>query len=159
MFTCVRPGKNTDVLNKKIVLKKNAKMATAFAAVPFAERVVFVPHCMRSAAACAAQEMGSYYICKECGACKIGAINKKSRDLGYKAAYVLKGGRTIEKLVAETRPKAVIGVACYFEGVQGMELAKKDNLIVQFVPLTKDGCADTDVDLDEVFSMLEKIKP
>jgi len=156
---CARPNKTSEALNKKIALKKNAKMAAAFAGVPFAERIVFVPHCMRNVAQCKAEEKGSYYLCKECNRCKIGTISAKCRELGYKGLYILKGGRTLEKLIGEMRPKAVIGVACYFEGVQGMELAEKGKLIVQFVPLTKDGCADTDVNLEDVFRLVEKIDP
>lgn len=129
-------------------------MAAAFAAVAFSERIVFVPHCMRSVGGCAAAEKGSYYLCAECGKCKIAAISRKCRELGYQGLYILKGGRTVEKLIGEVRPKAVVGVACFYEGVQGIEQAEKGKLAVQFVPLTKDGCADTDVNLDEVFAVL-----
>jgi hypothetical protein len=131
-------------------------MAGAFAATHYGERVVFVPHCMRNIDKCKAKEMGSHYICAECGACKISRISKKSKELGYKAIYILKGGKAVKKLTEELKPKAVLGVACYFEGVMGMRESEKHGLIVQFVPLTRDGCVDTDVDLDEVFKSLAR---
>jgi hypothetical protein len=67
----------------------------------------------------------------------------------------LKGGKTIEKLMVEHKPKAIIGVACFFEGVQGLKLGEKGGVAVQFVPLDKDGCAGTDVKLVAVYRVLE----
>ncbi len=142
--------------NKSITNKKNSNNSHEFTATPYAERVVFVPHCMRNIQKCEAKEMGSYYICAECGACKIGSISKKSKELGYKAIYILKGGKAVKKLTEELKPKAVLGIACYFEGVMGMEESEKHGLVAQFTPLTKDGCVDTDVDLKEVFKKLEQ---
>lgn len=156
MKLCVFPKKTDEEKNKALTDRKNARMSAAFAATPYQERVVFVPHCMRNVEKCKAKEMGSYYICVECGACKIAAISKKSKELGYKALYILKGGKAVKKLTEEIKPKAVLGVACYFEGVMGMDESEKHGLIAQFAPLTKDGCVDTDVDLDKVFEALSK---
>lgn len=156
MKLCTRLKKTPDELKRKAVEKKNEAMAADFARIPFSERMVFVPHCMRNVESCAAKEMGSYYVCLECGRCKIAPISKKCKELGYKAMFVLKGGRAVEKLMKEHRPKAIVGVACFYEGEQGMEQAEKGKAVVQFVPLTKDGCADTDVNLDNVFKVLEQ---
>jgi hypothetical protein len=158
MLLCFRKKGISDALSPTVALKMNEKMAAAFAAVPFAERVVFAPHCMRNSEKCAAKEMGSYYLCMECGHCKAGAISAKCKELGYKAFYLLKGGRAVEKLLKEHAPKAVVGIACYYEGLQGMEQASKGNATVQFVPLTRDGCVNTDVNIADVFQVLEKKK-
>lgn len=156
MFNCKILKKTPEAVNRAITAKKNRKMAAAFDSVPFSGRVLLVPHCMRNIQKCKAKEMGSHYLCVECNACKIGPISKKSRELGYKALYILKGGKAIEKLATEIQPQAILGVACYFEGVQGLELSEKLNVPVQFVPLTKDGCVDTDVVLDEVFAVMAR---
>ena len=133
-------------------------MEKRFLAVPFTDRLVLVPHCLRNTQKCKAEEHGSYYVCLECGGCKIGEISKKAKELNYKGIYILKGGRTIEKLLEKFSPKAVLGVACSFEGAQGFELIenKGKDTAVQFISLTKDGCSDTDVDLPEVLELLEK---
>jgi hypothetical protein len=156
MKLCVFPKKSDEEKNKALAAKKNSRMYEAFNGVPYAERVILMPHCMRNIKMCKAKEMGSYYLCAECGACKIGSISKKSKELGYKALYVLKGGKAVKKLVEELKPKAALGVACYFEGVMGMQESEKHGLAVQFVPLTKDGCVDTDVNLEEVFKTLAR---
>jgi uncharacterized protein len=158
MKLCTFPKKADEDKNKAFISKKNGKMAGAFASTAFSERVVFVPHCMRNIQKCKAKEMGSYFTCAECGACKIGDISKKSKELGYKAIYILKGGKAVKKLADEIKPKAVLGVACYFEGVMGMEESEKYGLVAQFVPLLKDGCADTDVELEAVYTVMRKNK-
>jgi hypothetical protein len=94
---------------------------------------------MRNIEKCRAKEMGSYYTCAECGACKIGPISKKATALGYQALFILKGGRTVEKLIQELKPAAIVGVACFYEGAQGFEQGEKHQIVVQFVPLTRDG--------------------
>ncbi|MCX5781482.1 MAG: DUF116 domain-containing protein [Elusimicrobia bacterium] len=160
MKLCVINKKTNQEKNKILTEKKNLDMEKLFSAIPYEERIAFVPHCLRNSEKCKAKERGSYFICMECGACKISKISKKAKELGYKGIFILKGGRTIEKLVKEFKPKAVLGVACYFEGAQGIELLDnnggKDKIAVQFVPLTKDGCTDTDVNLDVVLKALSK---
>ena len=156
MKLCKVLEKPAEELNKKIASRKNRAMEKVFSAVPFGERVVFVPHCMRNISKCKAKEMGSYYLCAECGACKIGPISKKAKGLGYKGLFVLKGGKAIRNLSRELKPGAIIGVACFFEGVQGIKEGEKNKVPVQFVALTKDGCVDTDVNLEDVYKTLEK---
>lgn len=150
MINCMRPWLNKQDRYISITTTMNRKMAAAFAAVPFGERIVFVPHCMRTSGVCKAREVGSYYVCAECGACAINAISKKAKELGYKGVFILKGGRSVEKIIAEHRPKAILGVACYFEGAQGFEQAGDSGAAIQFVALAKDGCVNTEVNVEEV---------
>jgi hypothetical protein len=158
MLSCFQPKKNKEAFYRSVVEKKNRQNEERYAATAFNERVIFVPQCMRNVEKCTAKEAGSYYLCAECGGCKIAGLNKKARELGYKQLYILKGGRTVEKLLNEQQPKAVVGVACFFEGAMGMELCEKFKAIVQFVPLTKDGCVNTDLDLEHGLSVLAKKK-
>ena len=159
MISCTGRKKSKEELYRSLTKKKNRDMEHVFSMVPFGERLIFVPHCLRNTEKCRAKEQGNHYLCVECGGCKIGAIHKKARDLGYRELYILKGGRAIEKITAETRPGAIVGIACYFEGAQGMEQSEKNNITVQFIPLSRDGCVNTDVDLDEVFLIISKHAP
>jgi hypothetical protein len=111
---------------------------------------------MRNISMCCAIDKGGYYTCVQCGGCKINVISKLVNELGYKALYVVKGGRTIEKIVKEETPEAIVGIACFFEGDQAFKMLKDKKIFVQFVPLTKDGCADTDTDLAEVERVLKQ---
>ncbi|MDR3306061.1 MAG: DUF116 domain-containing protein [Endomicrobium sp.] len=156
MKACKLPAKSKDRAYKSLTDKQNKLQAGKFALVPFNKRIVFAPHCMRNLAVCAAADKGGYYICAECGGCKINAISKLVKQLNYKALYIAKGGRTIEKIVKEENPEAVVGIACFFEGNHAFKLLKDAHMAVQFAPLTKDGCTATDTDLAEVEKVLKQ---
>lgn len=156
MLDCLKPAKLKEKTYRLVTEKKNKSYLDKFIAVPFNERLILVPQCMRNVEKCKAKESGAYYICAECGACKVGSISKRSKELGYKGLFILKGGRIVEKLIPELKPKAIVGVACFFEGSEGMKLCEKHGITVQFVPLTKDGCVDTDVNLDEALEVISR---
>ena len=84
---------------------------------------------------------------------------ERAEQLGYAGVKILKGGSAVAKLIEEMKPKAVLGVACNFEGALGILECERKGVIVQFVSLLRDGCADTDVELDEVFEMMEFKQP
>jgi hypothetical protein len=137
---------------------QNKAQSGAFAKTAFKDRIVFAPHCMRNTAACKAKEEDFYYVCKDCGACSIFKIKKLAESLGYGGLYILKGGRAILKVVKERSPKAIVGISCYFEGEQGFKVMKETGVTVQFIPLTKDGCHDTDANIDEAEKILKQLR-
>ncbi|GHT36975.1 hypothetical protein AGMMS49593_03040 [Endomicrobiia bacterium] len=149
------PKKNSEDSCKAFTCKRNKLQTKKFAAVPFNKRVVFVPHCMRNIAVCTAVEKNSCYICVECGGCKISEISKLVKELNYQALYVVKGGRAIQHIIKEQATKAIVGIACFFEGAQAFKILEKENVVVQFVALTKDGCVATDTDLIETARILK----
>lgn len=130
---------------------------TQVAAVPYARRLLLLPHCLRRVDRCRAREVGYQYLCADCGACPVGPIRRKAMELGYLGVCVLKGGRAIIRLIEEQRPGAVLGVACLAEGVAGIEVCERLGIPVAFLPLSKDGCANTEVDLDACFRFLEAL--
>jgi len=156
MFPCFKKEKYSEKEYRHTAEKMNRSMESSFLVVPFSERLIFVPQCLRNISRCKAKECGSYYICMECGGCKVGTLTAKAGALGYKGLYILKGGRTVEKLLKELKPKAILGIACYFEGVQGFKEGQKHGVIVQFSPLTTDGCVNTDLNLEETIKVIEK---
>jgi hypothetical protein len=156
MKVCKIRAKNSAHAYKTFTDKENKFQSEKFALVPFNKRIVFAPHCMRNVSVCVAVDKGGYYICAQCGGCKINLISKLGKQLNYKALYVAKGGRAIGKILKEEHPEAVVGIACFFEGDQAFKLLKDMQIAVQFVPLTKDGCAATDTDLAEVERVLKQ---
>ena len=125
---------------------KNRSLMQSFAAIPYNERVVLLPQCLR-AKDCPA-EIGKYgYECQQCGRCSIAKIMQLTKDLGYKGAFVLPGGSLAAKVLGELKPKASLGVACSKELVLGSYLCEKMGVIGQGVVLLKDGCINTIVDM------------
>lgn len=143
----------------KFAEKKNREHAKAFAATPFAERIIFVPQCLRATGRCKAEEKGAEYICKLCGGCKVAAIAKRAAELGYMGLKILKGGSAVARHVEKLKPRAVLGLACQYEGALGIFECERLGVAVQFVSLLRDGCADTDVELAKVLEVLEMSAP
>lgn len=148
-------GESLTDLYPAIISRKNKEYALEYSRAEYQERIVFVPQCLRSTERCAAEERAAEYVCKRCGACKIAAIIERAEELGYKEVRILKGGSAVARLLKDLRPKAVLGVACSFEGALGMLQCERLGIPVQCVSLLRDGCADTDVDLDEVLETME----
>lgn len=151
-------GSFRDVCNA-LTIRKNKEHALAFSKAPFGRRLLIVPQCLRATGACRAEERGEAYVCARCGACKIGTLAERAADLGYLGTYILKGGSAVARLVAQAAPAAVVGLACHLEGALGVLTCEEKGVAVQFVPLARDGCADTDVDLDEALDVLEFRQP
>lgn len=127
---------------------KNSQHAESFARVPFSRRILLLPQCLRSSGNCQAQERGVFYECVCCGACGIPGIIEMADELGYMGVYILKGGRAVERLIKDLDPGAVAGVACNYEGFIGIMECERRGIPVRFVRLSRDGCADTEVDLE-----------
>ncbi len=134
---------------------KNMAFRKEFKRVPFSNRLVFLPQCLKSSKECPAKLTEYGYECKKCGKCSIAEIIEEAEELGYKGVYIVPGGSLVKKIIEKERPGAVAGVACYLELVETMEQVALMGTIPQGVPLTKDGCVDTSVIVDKVKEMLE----
>ncbi|MCD6311184.1 MAG: DUF116 domain-containing protein [Elusimicrobia bacterium] len=141
---------------KKQVEKINRKNRRKFLAAPFSDRIILLPQCMKNSKKCTAEESGPFFICGGCGACKIKTILDAASKLGYKKVYILKGGKIIPSLFEKDKPAAVIGVACYWEGFIGQKICGQSRIPVQFFPLSRDGCSDTDLDIDAFLKFIEE---
>ena len=139
---------------KASVLQIGKRNIRRFSPIPFSERIILLPQCLRKIGKCKAKEVGNRYECHECGACKIAKIIKKAKKLGYKDVYILKGGSAVSKIIGDIRPKAILGVACYYEGLIGMTECENQGIPVQFVPLTKEGCVNTDFNLRDFENLM-----
>ncbi len=154
-----REGGPLTELYPAITSRKNKEYALAFSRSEFSERLVLLPQCLRSTQECAAEEHGAQYVCKRCGACKVAEIIERAEELGYMGVRIVKGGSAVARVLEELKPRAVLGVACSFEGALGMLECERLDVAIQFVSLMRDGCSDTDVDLKEVFETMEFRQP
>ncbi len=145
-----------DVYDRVYIFLKNSAFKNSFSRVPFEERIVLLPHCMRDVTKCKAEFTDHGYLCSECGSCSIGDIKKMADGLGYNGVYVIPGGSMARKIMEELKPTAIVGVACFMELAENMEQVVVFNIIPQGIPLSKDGCKDTTVDLYEVETILRQ---
>lgn len=130
------------------VLSKNKVNKSAFALTPYADRVLLLPQCLRASGCQAPLDVNGYH-CVSCGRCIIKEVKEEAEALGYKV-FILPGGSIVEKIFDSTKPKACLGVACLKELVLGCLVSERKNVIPYAVPLTREGCLNTDVDIDEL---------
>ena len=123
----------------------------AFAAVPVEERVIFLPHCLRSAK-CPAHLTPLGIKCLDCGKCGLGMATNALSDAGYKV-FIIPGSTYIKRLLKRFHPRAMIGVGCLMEIKQFQELARKIDMTAMGVVMTSDGCVERTVEWEDVFDV------
>jgi len=126
------------------------------ARVPPGERILLLPHCLRRSATCAAKMSERGLQCVSCTAtCPINQLRRKAIELGYREVCVASGGRMALQHVADCKPSAVVAVACakeLSEGIEGVEALMSGDSpppLIAIIPLTKEGCIDTEVDIEQ----------
>lgn len=124
------------------------------AVIPAAERILLLPHCLRHAETCKAKYSKTGLDCMECDPkCAVNRLRKAALEIGYKGVCVAPGGRLAVSYVNERRPRVIMAVACQKELDEGIgnvkELANDYSPLVIVIPLTKDGCVNTEVDVEE----------
>ncbi len=147
---------DTSVVDSIYVELKNRFNRKSFARVPYNKRALFLSHCLRHSEKCPAKLSDDGLMCEECGNCSICEIKQEAEKLGY-TVYIVPGGSMVFKIIKRAAPDAVMGVACYFELEEAFEkLTTFSNLPYQGVQLSKDGCKDTEVDVDRVLEVLRR---
>lgn len=126
---------------------KNEIHKEAFSKINPKYKIVFLPQCLRKATKCKAKIGEEGYECVKCSKdCKAREIREMAENAGYKI-FVVPGGSMVSKIIYKYKPKAVIGVACMKELVMSLEELQ---LPLHAVELSKDGCVETDVDIEKV---------
>lgn len=126
---------------------RNSVYEPAFKKTPYSERALFLPHCSRKTKTCKALSDSEGFHCKNCGACNIGDAVKIAQNLGYGNIFIVPGGSMMKKLIQKHKPKAVVGVSCFHEAIQGFEEIKQSSVIPQAVLLLSDGCQNTTINM------------
>jgi len=133
---------------------RNKLSKEKFKQIPYSERMIILPQCLRKLECPARMSSGDGLICAGCGRCKVAEITKKADELGYKGVIVVPGGGFIKRILKKYNPKAIIGVACPHEVQGGMTQLAKTGVVLQGIILTYGGCVETKVDLNEVYDMM-----
>ena len=122
------------------------------------KKALLIPHCARSHMdrQCMADfnpEIPSY-TCNGCqDNCLVNQVVKLGTKKGYDV-YVIPGGSCAEKILRDRNYKGVIGIACGSELKMALGLLKKLEIPGQGVILTKNGCANTKLDLESLKRVL-----
>jgi len=124
-----------------------------------AERILLLPHCLRRSETCQGKYNKRGLNCVRCNPeCPVNILSQQAISLGYKGVCIAPGGQLAVNYVKETRPKAIVAVACQKEleeGVQGVHGISEANApLIAIIPLSRDGCVDTEVDEAQALEMI-----
>jgi hypothetical protein len=134
----------------------------AFSRVSTSERILLVSHCLRRSSGCQAEQGEWGLECKHCtDSCAINRLTDAALRRGYKGVCIAPGGSMALNYVRQTRPRGIVAVACRKELEQGMQAvtaasssaASRPAIVV--VPLSKDGCVDTEVDVPQAIRVID----
>ncbi|MCK5559519.1 MAG: DUF116 domain-containing protein [Thermoplasmata archaeon] len=133
----------------------NLRNEPEFSKIPNNERLLFLPHCLRVANKCKGKYGDEGMICQHCTKdCRVNIITTEAQKLGYKC-FVVPGGAMVFNIANKYKPKAVLAVACFNELKEGAARTSGDyDVPFQLVPLLKDGCVNTEVNVEEVKQLL-----
>ncbi len=148
-----RLGQSPGYLGFAMVSISNAFWLTALQGVPHDRRLFLLPHCLSDKSACAGTYDSVGLNCAGCGRCSIHELKSEAERLGYQV-IVAEGTSSVLMKVLEGDADAIIGVACLDS------LEKSFHRIVELgvphmaVPLLRDGCVDTEAELDQIRALL-----
>lgn len=139
--------KIVDQIGVEVRNKVNEK---SFELIDDNDKVLILPHCLRSPK-CEAKLDATGVHCTNCSRCVIGVLKDKAEDKGYDV-FIIPGSTFLKKIIKENKFKAVLGVACY----QDLNLAMMNlsDFHPQGIPLLKDGCVCTKVDVKAVLDKM-----
>ena len=117
-------------------------------------KALLLPHCARSRMdrQCMADFKADVptYDCKGCReSCLINKATALGKAKGYDV-YVVPGGACAERILTDGKYDGVVGVACGMELKMGLGLLKKLGIAGQGVFLTKNGCSNTSLNLQNL---------
>ena len=122
------------------------------------KKALLIPHCARfhmdrNCLADFDPEIPGYK-CKGCESdCLVNNVVKIATERGYDV-YVIPGGSCAEKILLDNEYNAVVGIACGSELKMALGLLKKLDIPGQGLMLTKNGCANTKLDLETLKQVL-----
>lgn len=115
--------------------------------------LILVPHCIQNHS-CKLKVTNEIENCKECGVCNVGNLVKLKRDTNVKV-FVATGGTLARKIIVESKPKAVIAVACERDLTSGVQDTSKIPVLGVFNKRPNGPCVDTSIDIKEVEKAIE----
>jgi geranylgeranyl diphosphate synthase, type II len=141
-----RLGLSDDYLGFAMVAYGTAVWHDAFVATPFSRRLLLLPHCLRRRQVCQGVYDSEGLTCARCGCCDIGSLQDEAEALGYRV-LVAEGTPAVVGLLASTPIEAILGVACLESLDKCFETVSTLDLPYSGLPLVKDGCVDTEVEV------------
>lgn len=131
------------------VMVGNAVWRDTVAGIPYDRRIILLPQCLRPQPGCPATTDALGVLCQQCGRCPIGGLQALAEQLGY-LVLVAEGASVVTRLIESGQVDAVIGVSCLTVLERAFPHLAAAAVPSLAVPLLRDGCRDSALDLDWV---------
>ncbi len=145
-----------EFLDFTIVLLGNETWRDVVNATPFNRRLLLLPQCLRNNLKCKGVFDDLGLICAGCKGCQIDDILGRAEELGY-STLVAEGTTVAIGLVEEGSIDAVIGVSCMPVLQNSFDPVSRAAVPVIGLPLLADGCKNTSLDYEWLFSEIEQM--
>ncbi len=129
-----------------IIMINNALWQDTVASIPAERRLFLLPRCMKSSQKCRAMTDELGLICEQCGSCKVGGLTAEAEARGM-MCIVAEGGPVARGVIQSGAADAIIGVSCLESLRKAFPHMVNNALPGIAIPLDKDGCVDTRVDV------------
>lgn len=135
------------------ILVSNEVWQPVVGRIPYEKRLLLLPKCLRNAEECPADFDDVGLICRHCGRCVINDFKSQAERLGY-AVLVAEGSPVVMSLIETGKVEAVVGVSCLSVLERVFPYMEAGAVPGVAIPLLRDGCANTSVDVDWVWDAI-----
>jgi geranylgeranyl diphosphate synthase, type II len=136
-----------------MVAVSNEFWRPTFAAIPHDRRLFLLPHCLADRAACVGRYDSVGLHCAGCGSCAIDGLRREAEQLGY-SVIIAEGTSSVLTKILDGDADAILGVACLDSLEKSFHRVAELGVPHLALPLLKDGCADTEAEIDQIRLLL-----
>jgi geranylgeranyl pyrophosphate synthase len=123
-------------------------------AVPYARRLLLLPHCMRDIEQCPAKYNAIGLLCQRCGACELAGLKAQAEAKGWQV-LIAEGSPAVVDMILHGKADAICGVACLDSLEKAFDKVLLAGIPCMAVPLLGNSCSDSTTDLDWVREMID----
>jgi geranylgeranyl diphosphate synthase type II len=146
-------GLDEQSLGFTVVLLNNELWRNSLAATPYSRRLLLLPQCLRDRSRCKATIDEFGLLCSHCGSCDIHYLQSQAQRLGY-VVLVAEGSTMVMSMIESGQIDAIIGVSCLPVLEQVFPYMHAAAIPGLAIPLLKDGCIDTQADMDWIWEAI-----
>ena len=129
-----------------VIMLNNALWETCFSHIPKEQRLLLLPFCLRNYEQCEAPRDELGLICNQCGKCNIPNLSEQADNIGM-PVLVAESSSMVAEWVERGEIQAIVGVSCLDSLRKAWPSMFRHAIPGIAVPLTKDGCRDSEFDL------------
>ena len=137
-----------DEIRGSFVEVNNSLVRASSRLIPGDRLLLLLPHCLQSFE-CPHRVTSEVRNCRRCGGCEIADLITMCDSYGVKMS-IATGGTLARRVIVETRPKAIVAVACERDLTSGLQDAYPIPVIGVLNERPHGPCRDTRVDLSKV---------